>query len=215
MLDASKSKGCAPLVQLHAACMVVRPFTRWFGRRRRNACNRWVVTCSARGGLASSVLGQLACRVGPSPRAVGGGPWSVLVKAQSTTAEDASGESRLFKKGSTSWVVAMPSHFPHASRSSAFRATGWGSPALSSSCCGRSTTSWRLVPFSHRSASRIFVVQPGCIPSPMITQDGDHQFDGEEKQAGLQPLPRPQLQGSSSSLLGRRARRVGACLDVG
>jgi hypothetical protein len=26
-LDASKSKGCIPLVQLHAACMAVRPFT--------------------------------------------------------------------------------------------------------------------------------------------------------------------------------------------
>jgi hypothetical protein len=67
-----------------------------------------------------------------------------------------------------------------------------------------------LVPFSHRSASRIFIRQPGCIPSPMVTQDGDHQFDGGEKQAGLRPLPRPQLQGCSSSLLGRRARRARA-----
>jgi hypothetical protein len=74
---------------------------------------------------------------------------------------------------------------------------------------------WRLAPFSHRSASRIFIRQPGRIPSPMVTQDGDHQFDGGEKQAGLWPLPRPQLQGSSSSLLGRRARRAGACLRVG
>jgi hypothetical protein len=39
-----------------------------------------------------------------------------------------------FKKGSTSWVVAMPSHFPHVSHPSAFRAPGWGAPALSSSC---------------------------------------------------------------------------------
>jgi hypothetical protein len=73
----------------------------------------------------------------------------------------------------------------------------------------------KLVPFSHRSASRIFIRQPGCIPSPMVTQDGDHQSDGGEKQARLQPLPRPQLQGSSLSLLGRRARRAGACLRVG
>jgi hypothetical protein len=69
--------------------------------------------------------------------------------------------------------------------------------------------------FSHRSASRIFIMQPGCIPSPMVIQDDDHQFSGGEKQAGLQPLPRPQLQGSSSSTLGRRARRVGAYLRVG
>ena len=37
----------------------------------------------------------------------------------------------------------------------------------------------------------------------MVTQDGDHQFDGGEKQVGLRPLPCPQLQGYSSSLLGR------------
>jgi hypothetical protein len=55
-------------------------------------------------------------------------------------------------------------------------------------------------------------MQPGCIPSPMVIQDDDHQFDGGEKQARLWPLPRPQLQGSSSSLLGRRAGQVGACL---
>jgi hypothetical protein len=120
-----------------------------------------------------------------------------------------------FKKGSIPRVVAMPSHSPHASRPSTFRAPEWGAPALPSSCCWRSATSRRLAPFSHRSASRIFIRQPGCISSPMVTQDGDHQFDGGEKQARLRPLPRPQLQGSSSSLLGRRARRAGACLRVG
>jgi hypothetical protein len=68
----------------------------------------------------------------------------------------------------------------------------------------RNATSRKLVPFSHLLASRIFIRQPGCIPSPVVTQDGDHQFDGGEKQAGLRPLPHPQLQGSSSSWLGRR-----------
>jgi hypothetical protein len=97
-----------------------------------------------------------------------------------------------FKKGSTSWVVAMPSHFPHVSRPSAFRAPGWGAPAPPCSCCcWRSAALWRSVPFSHRSASRIFVVQPGCIPLPMVTQDGGHQFDGGEKQAELRPPPHP------------------------
>jgi hypothetical protein len=81
---------------------------------------------------------------------------------------------------------------------------------LSSCRRWRNATSRKLVPFSHRSASRIFIRQPGCIPSLMVTQDGDHQFDGGEKRAELRHLPRPQLQGSSSSLLGRRARRVGA-----
>jgi hypothetical protein len=104
----------------------------------------------------------------------------------------------------------MSSHSPHSLRPSSFRAPGWGAPTLPSSCCcWRSTTSRGLAPFSHHSTSRIFIRQPGCIPSPMVTQDGDHQFDGGEKQAGLRPLPRPQLQGSSSSLLGRRAGRAG------
>jgi hypothetical protein len=121
-----------------------------------------------------------------------------------------------FKKGSIPRAVAMSSHSPHASRSSTFRAPGWGAPALPSSCCRwRSATSWGLAPFSHRSASRIFIMQPGCIPSPMVIQDDDHQFDGGKKQAELRPLPRPQLLGSSSSLLGRRAGRVGAYLRVG
>jgi hypothetical protein len=110
----------------------------------------------------------------------------------------------------------MPSHSPHASRPSTFRAPGWGAPVLPSSCCRwRSVTSQGLAPFSHRSASRIFIRQPGCIPSQMVTQDGDHQFDGGEKQVGLRSLPRPQLQGSSSSLLGRRVGQVGTCLRVG
>jgi hypothetical protein len=106
----------------------------------------------------------------------------------------------------------MSSHSPHASRPSTFRAPGWGAPVLLSSCRRwRNATSQKLVPFSHRSASRIFIRQPGCIPSPAVTQDGDHQFDGGEKQAGLRPLPRPQLQGCSSSVLGRGVHRVGAC----
>jgi hypothetical protein len=100
---------------------------------------------------------------------------------------------------------------PHASRLSTFRAPGWGAPAvLPPRRCRRNTTSWKLVPFSHRSASRIFIRQPGRIPSPVVTQDGDHQFDGGEKRAGLRSWSRPQLQGSSSSWLGRRPGRAGA-----
>jgi hypothetical protein len=110
----------------------------------------------------------------------------------------------------------MPSRFPHASRPSTFRAPGWGAPALLSSFRRwRNATSRRLVPFSHRSASRIFIRQPGCIPSPVVTQDGDHQFDGGERHAGLRPLPRPQLQGCPSSMLGRGVRRVGGGLRAG
>jgi hypothetical protein len=113
-------------------------------------------------------------------------------------------------------MATMSSHFPHASLPSTFRAPRWGAPASLSSCRRwRNATLRKLVPFSHRSASRIFIRQPGCIPSLVVTQDGDHQFDGGEKQAGLRPLPRPQLQGCSSSVLGRGVRRVGACLRTG
>jgi hypothetical protein len=62
----------------------------------------------------------------------------------------------------------MSQRSPHALRLPTFRASGWGAPASSSSCCCWGTTLWRLAPFSHCSASRIFVKQPGCIPSPMV-----------------------------------------------
>jgi hypothetical protein len=63
--------------------------------------------------------------------------------------------------------------------------------------------------FQPSSASRIFIMQPGRIPSPVVTQDGDLQLDGGEKRTGLRPLPLPQLQGCSSSVLGRGVCRVG------
>jgi hypothetical protein len=55
-----KSERCAHLAWLHAACMAARPFIRWSERKWGGACNRWAVACTARGGLASSALGQLA-----------------------------------------------------------------------------------------------------------------------------------------------------------
>jgi hypothetical protein len=109
----------------------------------------------------------------------------------------------------------MSSRSPYASRLSTFRAPGWGTLAVLPPCRWRNATSWKLVPFSRRSASRIFIRQPGRIPSPVVTQDGDHQLLGGEKQAGLRPLSLPQLQGCSSSVLGRGVRRVGVGLRAG
>jgi hypothetical protein len=80
----------------------------------------------------------------------------------------------------------------------------------SSCCCWRSATSWGLALFSHRSASRIFIMQPGCSPPPAVTQDDDRQPCGGKERAGSWPLPCPQLQGCSSSVLERRASPVGA-----
>jgi hypothetical protein len=82
---------------------------------------------------------------------------------------------------------------------------------LPSSCCRwRSATSWGLALFSHRSASRIFIMQPGCSPPSAVTQDDDRRPRGGEERAGSWPLPCPQLQGCSSFVLGRRASRVGS-----
>jgi hypothetical protein len=85
----------------------------------------------------------------------------------------------------------------------------------SSCCCWRSTTSWGLALVSHRSASRIFIMQPDCISPPMVIQKDDHQPRGGEGRAGLWPPYRPQLQGCSSSMLGARASRAGALSSVG
>jgi hypothetical protein len=77
----------------------------------------------------------------------------------------------------------MPFHLPSP--------PGWGTPAILPPRRQRNATSWKLVPFSHRSASRIFIMQPGRIPSPVVTQDGDLQLLDGEKQAGLRSWFRP------------------------
>jgi hypothetical protein len=121
-----------------------------------------------------------------------------------------------FKKGSTPRAVAMPSHSSHPSCLSTFRAPRWGAPVLPSSCCcWRSATPWGLVLSSRHLASRIFITQPGCSPPPVVTQDDDRRPHGGEERAGPWPPPCPQLQGCSSTVLGRRVRRVRARLRVG
>jgi hypothetical protein len=104
---------------------------------------------------------------------------------------------------------------PYASCLSAFRAPGWGTPVVLPPCRWGNATPCELVPFSHHSTSRIFIMQPGCTPPPAVTQDGDLQFDGGGKQAGLRPLPLPQPQGFSSPVLGRGVCRVGVGPCVG
>jgi hypothetical protein len=52
-------------------------------------------------------------------------------------------------------------------------------------------------------------------PPPVVTQDGDLQFDGGGKQTGLRPLPLPQPQGFSSPVPGRGVCRVGVGPYVG
>jgi hypothetical protein len=79
----------------------------------------------------------------------------------------------------------------------------------SSCCCWRSATLWGLALFCHRSASSIFIMQPGCNLPPVAIYKDDHQPCGGEKRAGLHPPLCPQLQGCSSSSLGWKVSRVG------
>jgi hypothetical protein len=74
---------------------------------------------------------------------------------------------------------------PYASCLSTFQAPRWGIPAVFPPCHWRNATPRELIPFSHRSASRIFIMQPGCTPPPAVTQDGDLQPLDGERQAGL------------------------------
>jgi hypothetical protein len=104
---------------------------------------------------------------------------------------------------------------PYASCLSAFQAPGWGISAVFPLRRWGNATSRELVPFSRRSASRIFIMQPGCTPPLVVTQDGDLQFDGGGKRAGLRPLPLPQPQGFSSPGLERGVSRVGVGPCVG
>jgi hypothetical protein len=52
-------------------------------------------------------------------------------------------------------------------------------------------------------------MQPDCSPPPAVTQNDGRQPCGGEERAGSWPLPCPQLQGCSSSVLGRTASQVG------
>jgi hypothetical protein len=70
---------------------------------------------------------------------------------------------------------------PYASCLSTFQAPRWGTSAVFLLRRWRNATLRELVPFSRRSASRIFITQPGCTPPPAVTPDGDLQFDGGGK----------------------------------
>jgi hypothetical protein len=73
-------------------------------------------------------------------------------------------------------ICAAPFHLP---------SPRMGGTAVFSPHRWRNATPWELVPFSHRSASRIFIMQPGCFPPLVVTQDGDLQLLDGERQTGL------------------------------
>jgi hypothetical protein len=106
---------------------------------------------------------------------------------------------------------------PYASCLSTFRAPGWGMPAVLPPCRWGERNSVGVGTFQPSFGFKDFHHAAGCTPPPAVTQDGDLQFDGGGKQAGLRPLPLPQPQGFSSPGLGRGVCRfgVGPCVGGG
>jgi hypothetical protein len=101
----------------------------------------------------------------------------------------------------------MPSHSSHSSCPSTFQAPRWGAPVLPSFCCClRSATPWGLALSCHHSTSRIFITQSAAVP---------RRPRGGEERAGPWPPPVLGFKDVHRSMLGRRVRRVGACLRVG
>jgi hypothetical protein len=87
---------------------------------------------------------------------------------------------------------------------------------LSSSCyCWRGATSWGLALFCHRSASRIFIMQPGCSLPPVVIYKDDHQPCGGEKRAGLRPPPALSFKDVHHPRWGGRRAELGSCLPHG
>jgi hypothetical protein len=108
---------------------------------------------------------------------------------------------------------------PYASCLSTFRAPRWGMPAVLSPCRWRNATPWESVPFSHRSASRIFIMmagesKPGCGLCPSLSlKDFHHQCWGGEC-AELGSAPAWAVTRSFPQLSGGRAfavRGAGSC----
>jgi hypothetical protein len=146
--------------------------------------------------------------VGPSPRTVGedlGACWRRLSPRRLGTQVG----RVAFKRWVTLFEGDRVFALPYASCLSTFQAPGWGISAVFPLRRWRNATLRKLVLFSRRSASRIFIMQPGRIPPPAVTQDGDLQFDGGGERTGPRPPPLPQPQGFSSPRMGRGVCRVG------
>jgi hypothetical protein len=110
----------------------------------------------------------------------------------------------------------MPLLFSHSSCLSIFWASRWGAPVFPSSCCcWRSTTSWGLALSSHRSASRIFIMQPGCSSPPVVTQNDDPQPCGGEERARLWPPPALSFKDVHHPCWGAGQAELGSCLPYG
>ena len=69
--------------------------------------------------------------------------------------------------------------------------------------------------FRHRSASRIFIAQPGRNLRPVVIHKDDYQPCGGEKRAGLQPPPALSFKGVHHPCWGGGRAELGHCLPHG
>jgi hypothetical protein len=141
---------------------------------------------------------QLVCSVGPSPRVVGGEPWRLLVGTSPVTLRGCKRGGLPIKGGLRSpgqWPCLRPPLMPCALPPFEPR-MGCPSVAL------------LLLSLEERGLVEIGIFQlsfgfKDFRRATRLLSLTNGQFGGE-KRAGLRPPPRPQLQGSSSSLLRQR-----------
>jgi hypothetical protein len=72
-----------------------------------------------------------------------------------------------------------------------------------------------LALFCHCSASRIFIMQPGCTLPPVVIYKDDHQPCGGKKRAGLRPHPTLSFKDVHHPCWGGRRAELGSCLPHG
>jgi hypothetical protein len=72
-----------------------------------------------------------------------------------------------------------------------------------------------LALFCHRSASRIFIMQPGCNLPPVVIYKDDHQPRGGEKRVGLRPPPALSSKDVHHPRWGERRAELGSRLPHG
>jgi hypothetical protein len=87
---------------------------------------------------------------------------------------------------------------------------------LSSSCRHwRSATPWGLASFRRPSASRIFIMQPGCSPLSAAIQEDDHQPCGGGSKSGCGLSPTLSFKDVHHPRWGGRCVEPGFCLPRG